>query len=130
MVVLTDSPALIRDRTYLVKSLAIFLFLVSLLLGSTALAASEHAAVIFPNNMVSLNGVPITRVSPVFSGDTVATRKDASATIISEGTQITLRENAMVTFGEHSLLVVRNGARISTVNGFVAHSAFLTVSPR
>src|SRR5271168_743737 len=130
MVVETDSPALIHERFHLAKSLIVLLFFVSLLLGRSALAAGEHAAVIFPNNTVSLNGIPITRATPVFPGDTLATGPGATATIISEGTQIAVPEIAVVTYGEHSVMVVQNGARISTVNGFVAHSGFLTVSPQ
>jgi hypothetical protein len=130
MLVVTDSPALIYERLHLTKLLTVLLFFVSLLVGPSALAAGEHAAVIFPNNTVSLNGIPITRATPVFPGDTVATGPGATATIISEGTQIAVPEIAVVTYGEHSVMVVRNGARISTVNGFVAHSGFLTVSPQ
>jgi hypothetical protein len=130
LVVARVPPAVTREHFRVAKLLAILLFLVPLAIGSPALAAGERAAVIYPNEAVSLNGVPISRATPVFPGDTIATGPGATATIISEGTQIALPEIAVVTYGEHSVMVVQNGARISTVNGFVAHSGFLTVSPQ
>jgi hypothetical protein len=130
LVVARIPPALTRERSRLAKLLAVLLFFLPLAIGSPVLAAGERAAVIYPNQTVSLNGVPISRATPVFPGDTIATGKGATATIISEGTQIAVPEIAVVTYGEHSLVVVQNGARISTVNGFVAHSGFLTVSPQ
>jgi len=125
----TVAPARTRKRSQFAKLFAVVLFFLSLVSGSSALAAGERAAIIYPNTSVSLNGAPITRATPVFPGDTVATGPEATATIISEGTQIALPGNAVVTFGEHSLTLIRNSAQVSTVNGFVAHTGPLTVAP-
>ncbi len=122
------APEFIRKNLRVSRYLSLPLFLLSLVLVSPAFAAGERAAVIYPNETVSLNGVQITRVTPVFPGDTVATGKGSTATIISEGTQIALPENSEVTYGKDSLTLVRNGAVVSAVNGFVAHAGYLTVS--
>jgi hypothetical protein len=127
-VVSIAAPEFIRKTLRLSQFLSLPLFLLSLVLVSPAFAAGERAAVIYPNETVSLNGVQITRVTPVFPGDTVATGKGSTATIISEGTQIALPENSEVTYGKDSLTLVRNGAVVSAVNGFVAHAGYLTVS--
>jgi hypothetical protein len=65
----------------------------------------------------------------VLVGDQIVTGHEATATIISEGTQVAMAPDSTIVYTTHQVMVLRNSAVITTLNGMAARTGALTISP-
>jgi hypothetical protein len=103
--------------------------LLLLLTAAVSARADERVAMLHPVGAVSLNDVAVARAMPVFVGDRIKTGDGASATIIAEGTQVTLPADSAVVYMQHEILVLQNTAVISTLKGMAVRSGAFKISP-
>jgi uncharacterized membrane protein YgcG len=99
------------------------------LFGTLSARADERAAILHPTGSVTVNDVPATRPIPVLVGDQIVTGHEATATIISEGTQVAMAPDSTIVYTTRQVMVLRNSAVITTLNGMVARTGALTISP-
>ncbi len=99
------------------------------LIGALSARADERTAILHPTGSVTVNDVPATRPVPVLVGDQIVTGHDATATIISQGTQVAMASDSTIVYTTRQVMVLRNCAVITTVNGMAARTGALTISP-
>jgi hypothetical protein len=100
-----------------------------LLIGALSARADDRAAILHPTGSVTVNDVPATRPIPILVGDQIVTGHGATATIISEGTQVAMSSDSTIVYTNRQVMVLRNSAVITTLNGMAARTGALTISP-
>jgi hypothetical protein len=95
----------------------------------TSARADERVGMLHPIGSVTVNDAAAARPVALFDGDRVATGAAGSATIVSEGTQVFVPENSTVMYMQHEVVVLKNRAVITTLNGMSARAGGLKVAP-
>jgi hypothetical protein len=91
-------------------------FCAVLVSGSFALAQTPEATLSI-SGAVTVNGKPAPQPSAIFSGDQIQTGPDSSATITSEGLEISIPENSNLTFSPENLNLGCGASSIFTKAG-------------
>jgi hypothetical protein len=112
-----------------VRPLLQFAIFLSLLGAAIPTLADQSVAILHPMGSVSVNDVAVARPIPVFVGDRITTGDGSTATVVSEGTQVAVSANSSIVYMPHEVMVLRNTAVISTVNGMTARTGALKISP-
>jgi hypothetical protein len=109
--------------------LRVALPLVLLFVTLSARADEQRAAILHPIGEVTVNDVAAIRPIPVLVGDQISTGHGATATIISEGSQVAMPADSTIVYTNRQVMVLRNSAVITTLTGMTARTGALTISP-
>jgi hypothetical protein len=123
----------VRDREFRVRYFMRSVFQLAIILSLLGVAipavADQSVAILHPMGSVSVNDIAVARPIPVFVGDRITTGDASTATVVSEGTQVAVSANSSIVYMPHEVMVLRNSAVISTVNGMMARTGALKISP-
>lgn len=101
----------------------------ALLLPMASLAA-DGPALLSGNGVVKVNGRDVPQSSVAYSGDTIATAENATATLTTAGTVVGLTPNSSVIYKDHILQMVSGRVEVTTGKpGIEAHLDRLTITP-
>jgi hypothetical protein len=103
--------------------------LLTILVPFSLVGADLRTAMLYGKGDVKINGNSAGNSAALYSGDKVLTAANATATITSAGTVITLDENTDLSFETNKIKFSQGHAVVSTTKGVVAHFANLSVSP-
>jgi hypothetical protein len=127
------TTAYVRECEFYTRCYARRFFLSAILILLLAVAipvlADDSVAMVHPAGSVTVNDAAVVRPTPVFVGDRITTGESSTATVISEGTQVAVGANSSIVYMPHEVMVLRNTAVITTLNGMAARTGALKASP-
>lgn len=105
-------------------SLALILLVPVQLLGQ-----ESASGMVYANGSTWVNGTEVPKSVAVFSGDTLQTNQDASASIGTNGSSVMVFSDSLVKYEGTSVGVDRGSVRVDTSTGFEAHACQVQAKP-
>jgi ferric-dicitrate binding protein FerR (iron transport regulator) len=93
------------------------------------LAGETAAAMLYTNGAAWLNGSEVPKSAAVFSGDMLQTRADSTASIQSNGSNVTVMADSLVKFEGPAVELEHGSVRVTTSRGMAARAGDVTVTP-
>jgi hypothetical protein len=107
-----------------VVSLALVILVPVQLLGQ-----ESASGMVYANGSTWVNGTEVPKSVAVFSGDTLQTNPDSSASIGTNGSSVMVFSDSLVKYEGTSVDVDRGSVRVDTSTGFEAHSCQVKARP-
>jgi hypothetical protein len=100
-----------------------------LALASVSAMATTTAAMLHGAGGVSVNGSAVMQTSTVFSGDTIETAPNSSASLSMSGSSVLVTEKSSLVFNGRDVSFASGGGIVKTAQGFSARFWQVNVSP-
>lgn len=104
--------------------------LLAILFPAQVMLAGETAsAMLYTNGAAWLNGSEVPKSAAVFSGDMLQTRRDSTASIQSNGSNVMVLADSLVKFEGLAVELEHGSVRVTTSRGLAARAGEVTVRP-
>ena len=93
------------------------------------LAGETASAMLYTSGAAWLNGSEVPKSAAVFSGDTLQTRPDSTASIQSNGSNVMVLADSLVKFEGPAVEIEHGAVRVATSRAMAARAGDVTVKP-